>query len=64
MLEERQQIEAQRKNYFDYHQYPRLEQWLNVVGIASSGVKVGYNLSFRNIGKGGGAVYGTAYTRR
>ncbi|XP_028400943.1 kinase suppressor of Ras 2-like [Dendronephthya gigantea] len=39
MLEARQQIEAQCTNYFDYHQYPRLEQWLNVVGIASCGVK-------------------------
>jgi hypothetical protein len=40
MLEARQQIEAQSTSYFDYHQYPRLEQWLNVVGIASCGVKV------------------------
>ncbi|CAB3998995.1 dnaJ homolog subfamily C member 1 [Paramuricea clavata] len=39
MLEARQQIEAQCTSYFDYHQYPRLEQWLNVVGIASCGVK-------------------------
>ena len=40
MLEARQKIEAQCTNYFDYHQYPRLEQWLNVVGIAPGGVKV------------------------
>ena len=46
MLVARQEMEAaehevkSKPNCFDYHQYPRLEQWLHVVGIRSCGIKV------------------------